>query len=88
MMHAGAKNPQPSLAAQSIVASQNDRRVFVYQSAHDQLRQQFPKMVPIPSCVAEEPMVVREMSIAYRIAGNDYVGNVTVTPRDDPAGHQ
>jgi len=47
MMHAGAKNPQPSLATQGIVASQNDRRIFAYQSVYDQLCQQFPKRVNI-----------------------------------------
>ena len=70
MVHARSKNSQASLAAQRVIARQNDGRVFADERVDDQGRQQFPKLVNVPDGMAEETMVVGEVTEMHRVAGD------------------
>ena len=45
-------------------------------------------MIDIPNGLAEESVVVGEVPVADRIAGNDQVGDVAMSDRKNPACHQ
>ena len=72
MVHACSENPQASLAAESVVASQIDDRVFANERADDQLCKHFPELVNIPDSMAEESVVVGKVTVVNGIAGNDH----------------
>ena len=48
MVHAGPEDAEPSLAAQRIIARENDHGVGTDQGADDQLGKQLPELVEIP----------------------------------------
>ena len=78
VMHAGTVNPQAPFSAQRIVAGQDDRRIIANERLHDQLGQKFPKLVNIPNRATEEAMIVREVSVADGVTGNDQIRDITM----------
>jgi len=56
-------------------------------SSHE-FGQQLPKLVDIPSRMAKESVVVREMAVANGVTGDNQVGDIPMTRRSDPASHQ
>ncbi len=87
-MHSGPEDAQSTLATKRIVAGQEDRGVLADQSVNDQFGQQLPEVIDIPNGMREEAMVVREVSVADRVAGEYQVGHVAMSDRQNPAGHQ
>ena len=87
-MHSRSKDPQTTLATKRVISGQYDRCIRANQSSNDQLSEKFPEVIDIPNSVAKESVVIGEVPIANRIAGDDQVGDIAMPDREDPAGHQ
>lgn len=88
MVHAGSEDSQPSLATQRVIARENNDGVLADQRVDDQLGEQLPEMVDVPNGLREEAVVVGEVTVGSRVAGDDQVGDIAMACGKDPAGHQ
>ena len=88
MVHASSKNAQASFSTERIIARENDNGVLPDQRANNQLGKQFPEPIDIPNGLREESVIIREVAIAGRIAGDDQIGDIAMSSRENPAGHQ
>ncbi len=88
MVHPDAEQRQSPLAAQGVVGREKDRRVGSTEDAHHQASQAFPQFVDLPGSLAEEAVVIGEVPVAHRVAGNDQVRDVTMAYRHNPSGHE
>jgi len=87
VMHAGAVDGQTTFAAEGVVASQfdeADRR----KGSNQDLGQDLPKEIEIPTGLTEEAMVTTEVPAVCRTTGQDQLGNETAARRKAPAGHE
>ena len=87
-MHSRSKDSQTTLATKRVISGQCDRRIRANQGSNDQLSEKFPEVIDIPNSVAKESVVIGEVPVANRIAGNDQIGDEAMSGRDNPAGHQ
>jgi len=87
-MHTGAKDTQATFATKSIITSEHDDSVWPDKGFDDQLSKQPPEMVDIPDSLAEETVIVREVPIANRITGDNQIGDIAMSDRESPSGHQ
>ena len=86
-MHTRPKDPQASLTTQSVIASKDDGRIFANEPLDYQYDKQSPKTINVPNCVREESVVVGEVTISNRIAGDDQIRDVAMPSRQYPTGH-
>ena len=87
-MHPGSENTQAPFTAQRVIAGDYDRGILVDQATDNQYGQQLPEMINVPDGMAKEAVVIREVPVAGRVAGDNQIGNVSVSGRENPAGHQ
>jgi len=66
----------------------DDGGVWADQSINDQRSEQFPKLTDVPGGMGEEAVVVGEVPVADRIAGNDQIRDITMSNRQDPTSHE
>ena len=87
-MHSRAEDPQTAFSTKRVIARKHDCRVSADQARDNQSGQQLPDMVDVPRGLREEPVVIREVSISNRIAGDDQVGDIAMPGRENPTSHQ
>ena len=88
MVHSRSKDSQPAFATQRVIAGENNHGVFADETVDDQLGQQSPQVVDLPRGLREEPVIVREVSVADGVTGDNQVRDIAMPDRNNPAGHQ
>ena len=85
VMHAGAEDGQPALAAEGVVDAQLDRPLG--EEGRDRLAcQRLVEVVDRPGGVAEEAMVSAVVAAMDGAGGLDHLGDVAVAVGEAPAG--
>ena len=85
VMHAGAEQVQPTLAAQSIVGRQEDGTVGT-ETAHEKSSENLAQSIERPGVMGKEAVVAGPVSDAHLSGGENAFGDEAVPRSKSPAG--
>jgi hypothetical protein len=83
-MHAGRIEGQPALPTEGVIDRSEDKGAWG-EDRNDELGQPHGERVDVPGGMAEEAMKPRSVPVADMATGEDELGHVTMTLREDPS---